>query len=83
MDTKSVATVSVVVIEALMMLVEHEGIELPSISLKLKSEDGSRISYEDGSRISYEVDFSHLVEQTLKGLKELSEGEQDKEPSHG
>ncbi|ENU2126574.1 hypothetical protein ACN6Q1_02425 [Acinetobacter baumannii] len=75
MDTKSVATVSVVVIEALMMLVEHEGIELPSISLTLKSEDGSRISYE--------VDFSHLVEQTLKGLKELSEGEQDKEPSHG
>ncbi|MDW2860455.1 hypothetical protein R5K20_19190 [Acinetobacter baumannii] len=75
MDTKSVATVSVVVIEALMMLVEHEGIELPSISLKLKSEDGSRISYE--------VDFSNLVEQTLKGLKELSEGEQDKEPSHG
>ncbi|MQR13747.1 hypothetical protein F2P39_05715 [Acinetobacter baumannii] len=75
MDTKSVATVSVVVIEALMMLVEHEGIELPSISLKLKSEDGSRISYE--------VDFSHLVEQTLKELKELSEGEQDKEPSHG
>ncbi|WP_151799539.1 hypothetical protein [Acinetobacter nosocomialis] len=75
MDTKSVATVSVVVIEALMMLVEHEGIELPSISLKLKSEDGSRISYE--------VDFSRLVEQTLKGLKELSEGEQDKEPSHG
>ncbi|ELY5698278.1 hypothetical protein ACX0AN_002287 [Acinetobacter baumannii] len=75
MDTKSVASVSIIVIESLMMLVEHEGIELPSISLKLKSEDGSRTSKE--------VDFAHLVEQTLKGLKELSEGKQDKEPSHG
>ncbi|MDA5696452.1 hypothetical protein MMY88_19095 [Acinetobacter baumannii] len=75
MDTKSVASVSVVVIEALMMLVESEGLDLPSVSLKIKSVDGSRTSKE--------VSFSRLVEQSLKGLKELSEGGNDKEPSHG